>query len=416
MNDGPTSAGQTLGECPALRRCVAGDPDRFAAEYWGARPLLSRAGDLPAGFDDLLTLDAVDELLSRRGLRTPFLRIAKDGAVVGDRDFTGAGGAGAEVADQVYDDKVAALFASGHTVVLQGLHRVWPPLIDFATELAAEAGHPVQVNAYVTPPESRGFAAHYDVHDVFVLQVAGEKHWTVHAPVHPDPLRDQPWTQHKGAVEAAARDAAPVVDEVLRPGDSLYVPRGFLHSAQALGGVTAHLTVGLHTLTRYLLVQELAALAGSEPALRSALPLGIDPADPDQLRPHLAAVQALLKDHLASVTPEALASRLRRRTWSANRPAPIGPLAQAEAARDVRIGDVVRLRAGLKHRLVPGDPVHLHLPDRTISLPPATTEALSTLCSGTEIVVGDLPALDEPDQLTLVRRLLRESVLTRTKP
>ena len=415
MNAGPTGAGQTLGECPALRRCIAADPDRFAAEHWGARALLSRAGELPAGFDDLLTLDAVDELLSRRGLRTPFLRIAKDGAVVGDRDFTGAGGVGAEVADQVYDDKVAALFGSGHTVVLQGLHRVWPPLIDFATALAAEAGHPVQVNAYITPPESRGFAAHYDVHDVFVLQVAGEKHWTVHAPVHPDPLRDQPWTQHKGAVEAAARDAEPVVDEVLRPGDSLYVPRGFLHSAKALGGVTAHLTVGLHTLTRYLLVQELAALAADRPELRTALPLGLDPGDPDQLRPHLTEVAAQLTEHLGSVTPEDLAARVRRRTWTGNRPGPIGPLEQAAAVRDLRVGDVVRLRAGLRHQVDPGDPVRLLLPDRMISLPAATTDAVRRLCSGADVVVGDLPGLDEPDQLVLVRRLLRESVLIRAK-
>jgi bifunctional lysine-specific demethylase and histidyl-hydroxylase NO66 len=415
VNDRRTSVGRSLGDSPALRRCIAGDLDRFAAEHWGARALLSRASDLPAGFDDLLTLDAVDELLSRRGLRTPFLRIAKDGGVVGDGDFTGGGGVGAEVSDQVQDDKVAGLFAAGHTVVLQGLHRVWPPLIDFATELAAEAGHPVQINAYVTPPDSRGFAAHYDVHDVFVLQVAGEKHWTVHAPVHPDPLRDQPWTEHRAAVESAAREAAPVVDEVLRPGDALYLPRGFLHSATALGGVSAHLTVGLHTLTRYLLVQELAALAGSEPALRAALPLGIDPADPDQLAPHLAQVRELLTDHLGSVTPDALAARIRRRTWSANRPAPVGPLAQAEAARDVRVGDVVRLRSGLKHRVVPGDPVRLLLPDRTISLPAATAEALGRLCSGADVVVGDLPVLDEADQLVLVRRLLRESVLTRTK-
>ena len=75
------------------------------------------------------------------------------------------------------------LFAEGSTVVLQGLHRLWPPLIEFADQLAADLGHPTQVNAYVTPPSSRGFSPHYDVHDVFVLQVAGEKHWTIHEPV-----------------------------------------------------------------------------------------------------------------------------------------------------------------------------------------------------------------------------------------
>ena len=91
-------------------------------------------------------------------------------------------------------DAVLRLFADGSTVVLQGLHRLWPPLIEFADQLAADLGHPTQVNAYITPPSSRGFSPHYDVHDVFVLQVAGEKHWRIHEPVLPDPLRTQPWT------------------------------------------------------------------------------------------------------------------------------------------------------------------------------------------------------------------------------
>jgi ribosomal protein L16 Arg81 hydroxylase len=103
-------------------------------------------------------------------------------------------------------------------------------LITFAARLAEEVGHPVQVNAYVTPPQSRGFAAHYDVHDVFVLQVAGRKRWYVHEPVLVDPLPDQPWDQRKTEVTARAAEP-PLMDTVLAPGDALYLPRGFLHSA-----------------------------------------------------------------------------------------------------------------------------------------------------------------------------------------
>ena len=62
---------------------------------------------------------------------------------------------------------VLALVREGSTLVLQGLHRLWPPLIEFTGDLAADLGHPVQVNAYVTPAQSQGFAPHYDVHDVF---------------------------------------------------------------------------------------------------------------------------------------------------------------------------------------------------------------------------------------------------------
>ena len=404
-------AGPLPDERPALRRCVAGDLDEFARSYWGARALLSHSPDLPAPYDDLFSLEAADELLSRRGLRTPFLRIAKNGAVVGDGQFTGSGGVGAEIADQVRDDKVAALFADGHTVVLQALHRTWPALVDFGTQLSVDAGHPVQINAYITPAESQGFSAHYDVHDVFVLQVAGEKHWTVHEPVHVDPLRNQPWTDHSQAVAAAARDKAPVIDDVLRPGDALYVPRGFLHSAKALGGVSAHLTVGLHTMTRYLLVQELAGLAADQAALRAALPLGFDVGDPAQVGEVLPVVADLLIKQIQSATPDELAARLRRRTWSSTRPAPLAPLAHAASIAALAVGATVRLRAGLRCRVVPGDPVVLQLPDRRITLPASTAEAVAAVCSGADHKVGELPGLDDADQLVLVRRLLTEAVL-----
>ena len=119
------------------------------------------------------------------------------------------------MADQASDDKLLRLFADGATIVLQGLHRTWEPVLDFTQDLAADLGHPVQVNAYVTPAQNTGFSDHYDVHDVFVLQVAGEKRWRIREPVHPSPLRDQPWTDRKRrrrggrrACAAARGDAA----------------------------------------------------------------------------------------------------------------------------------------------------------------------------------------------------------------
>ena len=356
-------------------------------------------------------MDAVDELVSRRGLRTPFLRVAKDGAVVDPARFTRSGGAGAEIADQVADDRVLELFADGSTLVLQGLHRVWPPLIDFAGALAADLGHPVQVNAYVTPPQNKGFSAHYDVHDVFVLQVAGEKRWRLHPPVHPDPLRDQPWHHRSAAVAEAAR-AEPAMDTVLRPGDALYLPRGWLHSAEALGEVSVHLTVGVHTVTRYALVEVLTALAADVPELRASLPLGVDVGDPARVAPDLEVTVAALTGWLASADPASVAARLRARLSGATRPEPIAPLAQVAAASTVDSGTAVRLRAGLAATLAAGgDRVVLRLPDRRISLPASTAPALEAVLAGDPLAVGELPGLDPADQVTLARRLLREAVL-----
>ncbi|PWW64749.1 cupin domain-containing protein [Actinokineospora spheciospongiae] len=407
----PTAARAATADRPALRRCVAAEPDAFAAEHWGRAPLLSPAGTLPKAFEDLLTLGDVDELLSRRGLRTPFLRVAKNGSVLSSAQFTAPGGVGAEIGDQVSDDKVAHVFDQGATLVLQGLHRLWPPVIDFAAQLGVDLGHPVQVNAYITPASSQGFSAHYDVHDVFVLQVAGEKRWLVHEPVHADPLRDQPWDQHSAAVAARAEEE-PLIDEVLRPGDALYLPRGYLHSARALGGVSAHLTVGIHVLTRFALVEALLKLAGRDGDLRGSLPLGIDAADPDALAPHLAETVDALARVVRSSTPGEVAELLRDRAWSGNRPAPLAPLAQVAAAQSVAEGSRVVLRTGLRSRLTPaGDRVLLDVPGDRLSLPAYTAPALAALLTGASVAVGDLPGLDVADQTTLVRRLLREGVL-----
>lgn len=398
-----------------MRRCVGIDPAEFASAYWSRRPLL-RPADRPDRFADLFTLDAVDELVSRRGLRTPFLRLAKDGQVVDAAKFTGPGGAGAEIADQVVDDRVLGLFLDGCTLVLQALHRMWPPLATFAQQLAADLGHPVQVNAYVTPPSNRGFAAHYDVHDVFVLQLAGEKRWVIHPPVHPDPLRTQPWTDRSAAVAEAAR-GEPAIDTVLRAGDALYLPRGWLHSAEALGSVSAHLTVGVHPTTRYTLVEALLAHVAEDPELRASLPVGLDVTDPGQLAPHLAATVDALARALARAEPDAVAARLRRRDRVQTRPEPVAPLAQAEVTAKVDQSTRVRIRRGLGHVLrSDGDHLVLELADRRISLPASTGPAVKALLDGGPVTVGELPGLDADDRVVLVRRLLREAVMVPVFP
>ncbi|MEV0723411.1 cupin domain-containing protein [Micromonospora purpureochromogenes] len=398
----------------ALARCVSVEPAKFAAAHWGRAPLLSRADELPNpdGFTDLLSPADADELLSRRGLRTPFLRVAKDGQLVPAARYTGGGGAGAEITDQVLDEKVLELYASGATLVLQGLHRTWPALVDFARDLGAALSQPLQVNAYLTPAGSQGFATHYDTHDVFVLQVDGRKHWRIHPPVLPDPLEQQPWGGRADEVAATA-DGPAALDVVLAPGDALYLPRGWLHSAQAQESSSLHLTVGIRALTRYAMVEELLTLAAEDPRLRAGLPFGTDVADPDAVEPELTETVEALRDWLLRVDPAAVAARLRQRAWPAARPAPIRPLAQAAALAALDADSRIAPRDGLRWQLTATDDhrVALRLPDRTITLPGTCEPAVRTLLTGTVTRVGDLPGLDDDaDRLVLARRLLREAV------
>ena len=327
---------------------VAVPREVFARDHWGRAPLLSRADELPPpthGFGP----DAVDVLLSSRALRTPFLRMARDGETLPASAVTLGGGVGATIGDQVSEDRVLREFAAGATIVLQALHRTWEPVAVTARELAADLGHPVQVNAYVTPPQNQGFADHYDVHDVLVVQVAGEKHWRVRPPVLDAPLRTQPWTDRRDAVAAAAR-VDPVVDAVLRPGDCLYLPRGWLHSATALGGTSTHLTFGIHPWTLRHLVDDLVRAAGwhldGDPAARASLPLGVDVLDPETTAAHREAVRAALHAAVDAVDDDRLARLLAGRARAAQRAEPLAVLAQHAAADHLHV-HAWRVRDGL---------------------------------------------------------------------
>ncbi|MBM7831757.1 ribosomal protein L16 Arg81 hydroxylase [Agromyces cerinus] len=395
-------------ERPALSRCIRVPADEFAERYWGREPLLSTAAELGAGFDDLFSVAAVDELITRRGVRTPFIRMANEGAVLAASAYTASGGFGAEVADQVSSDKVLAEFAGGATIVLQGLHRLWPPIIDYTRELIDDLGHPAQVNAYVTPPSSQGFDPHYDTHDVFVLQISGEKHWRIHAPVHVDPLRAQPWDQHRGAVARAAT-GEPVIDAVLRPGDALYLPRGWIHSATALGATSVHLTIGMAPFTRADVVDVLLRGVGENAALRTSLPLGIDLRDEDALAPIVAQTVQALVETLQQTDASRPAAVLANRFDGETRAEPVAPLATLEALEALDASTAVRWRASLPVLVTTiDDRVRIVGRAKTLSLPIEAEQAVRRLAAGGAVRAGELPGLDAESAVVVVHRLVRE--------
>jgi lysine-specific demethylase/histidyl-hydroxylase NO66 len=393
----------------ALGRILSQGPQQFATDAWGRRPWLSRAGDLPRNFDDLLTLHDIDEIVAVRGLRSPFVRMAKDGVVLAPRHFTASGGAGAEITDLLSSERVFAEMMDGATLILQALHRTWPPLIEFVTRLAAEIGHPVQANAYVTPARSRGFDPHYDVHDVFVLQVAGGKAWRAWTPTLELPLPAQPGRPRTGGHEGF-HDQAPVFEATLAPGDALYLPRGWVHVADSLGEVSAHLTIGVHPVTRFDVVQSMASLLAHDVSLRQQLPIPLSLDDIDHV--DLAAVRERMISSLKALSLDAVADELRRRMNYRSLAMPIRPLAQRAAATSAGPETPVRRRDALTARVhTSNGRVVLDLPDRQITLPVNTAQAITALLSGQPQQAGSLPGLDAADGVVVVRRLLREAVL-----
>src|SRR3954468_14273578 len=230
---------EPLRDPAAALELLSGDAQTFLTKVWASRTHLHHAD--PDALTALLTFDDVDLLLTGTAIRTPAVRIAKDGSVLPSSSYTrSATLAGQPLTGLLDPRKVFDLFDEGATVVLQGLHRYWPPLGALVADLELALGHPCQANAYLTPPGSQGFAVHKDSHDVFVFQTHGSKVWEVHP-------ADKP---------AAGPAASPADDPgggpmtvVLEPGVSMYLPTGTPHAARAQDEASLHVTIGINALT-----------------------------------------------------------------------------------------------------------------------------------------------------------------------
>ena len=137
----------------ALRRCTGLTRDAFGSAYWGREPLLSHH---PDGFTDLLSAADVDELISERGLRTPFFRVVQEGRTVGGTTRTASAG-NRQISDLVAPDAVREAYEGGATLILNSLHRVHPPVVRFCRRLAADLGHGDPVQCVRHPAPLAGF-------------------------------------------------------------------------------------------------------------------------------------------------------------------------------------------------------------------------------------------------------------------
>lgn len=136
----------------------------------------------------------------------------------------------------------------------------------------------IGVNAYLTPPNSQGFAPHYDDIEAFVLQLEGAKHWRVYAPRSPQENLPRVSSGNFSQDEIGE----PILDIKMEPGDMLYFPRGYIHQAETVEGKhSLHITVSMYQKTSYadlleaLLPAALQAAINSDVRFREGVPLNI---------------------------------------------------------------------------------------------------------------------------------------------
>jgi hypothetical protein len=279
--------------------------DEFFAQYFEREPMLVERGE-PAYFQDVYSVSAVEDALVAGSREPANFALVKAGAEeIAPHAFTARRmparwretGRPAEI--HVDARAVLAFFERGYTLVVKDAGRFHAPLQRCCTELQRDLDGYVLANAYFTPPRSQGFAPHHDTHDTLTIQLDGEKRWRIYEPLVRLPKETQPFPS--GAKVAGLQ---PRRDVTLRPGDTLYIPRGFPHEALTSEQRSLHVTFALVPVRAVDVLEMLLRIAADgDVELRRACARGW--ADDPQFARHVQ--ERLLPAFVAACTPQRIA-------------------------------------------------------------------------------------------------------------
>jgi hypothetical protein len=367
--------------------------EEFRARYWEKKPLIVHRGN-PDYYGDLFTLQDFDDSL-RAGAN--YIKTAEITKKPERRQ-------GTSVANL---ERILADMRDGHTLILDAVQEYNSKLGQFCRRLARETVSRYQTNIYLTPANGKGFTAHWDNHDVFVLQVIGSKHWKVEKERRLLPAKD-------GSAENEDRDFRGEVDAfTLQQGDAVYIPRGFVHAAECGSEYSQHITLGVYPNTwDDLLLAALRATILQDVSLRLALPFG-------HAQGGDAGIIGRLREALGrTADPAFLSGVLEQFRDEVVQKAPLdisGAIMSSFQSRPVALDDKIRSRADLvyKMRLQP-EAVTLKVGTRAITFPDFFGAAVKFALETPEFTVRDLPGdLEDEEKIAFAERLIQEALIVR---
>lgn len=193
--------------------------EEFLAEYWQKKPTIIKGGLFTGspenGFVDPLTPDELAGLSMEEVIDSRF---------VSNKDKQWAAEHG-----PFGEDKFAQLPESHWSLIVQAANHWHPEAAQLVEPFKAMPGWLFDDLMISFAVENGGVGPHIDQYDVFICQGLGKRHWRVGA-------KDE--GQYEEVIQAQAlrqiKSFDAIIDEVLEPGDILYIPPGFPHDGYAL--------------------------------------------------------------------------------------------------------------------------------------------------------------------------------------
>ncbi|VDN06892.1 unnamed protein product [Thelazia callipaeda] len=179
---------------------------------------------------------------------------------------------------KVYPYSIKNSLLDGHSIQFTNPQSFCDSIWYYCDLLQEVFGSFVGANTYLTPPNSAGFAPHWDDIDAFLLQLEGRKYWKIYKPVEEDEML--PRVPSDNFTDDDMTDRTLVFDGWLEQGDLLYIPRGFIHQGFADESIhSLHLTISVgRNITYADLLEEIvppaiSIFANKQVDIRKSLPL-----------------------------------------------------------------------------------------------------------------------------------------------
>ncbi len=222
-------------------------PETFFAEYHDRQPLHVKGG--AAKFAGVLGWRAINRLLDMtHAWSSQSLKLYLDGKPIPVEQYcVSALSRDAVQGMQPDAAKVAECIRRGASVVMNDVDSLTPGLAGVSAALEGAGLGKAQANVYISWQSHKAFPAHYDTHDVWAVQVEGEKIWNVWEgraewPISHPVFRSQDQAHHETA-KGRLREKV-----LLKTGDLLYLPRGWYHDALAEAPSSVHVAYGAHAV------------------------------------------------------------------------------------------------------------------------------------------------------------------------
>lgn len=161
--------------------------------------------------------------------------------------------------------KLRGLIDQGHTLRFGNMQRWLPAFHRISKGIQQETGYSNYAHAFLTPGGEQGLLHHWDQQMALIVQVSGTKTWPLWRPVVEDPMREWGESFRVWRADFIPTWEATGPDEtiVLEAGQTLLLPRGWVHNPHALDHAepSLHLTFAVRERTQFWLAEQLLALA-----------------------------------------------------------------------------------------------------------------------------------------------------------